>query len=402
MSDNTITVFLNELHNAQKEIIAERDRFNVVVCGRRFGKDILGHNLYSETGLDGFPAGWFSPTYKMLNDTWRDVTRILRPIATRINSQEHRIELLTGGVLDMWSLDTPDAARGRKYKRVIVNEAAFVPNLLEAWNFVIRPTLIDYQGDAWFLSTPKGRNGFATLAAWGQERRGGWKSWNYPTSANPFIPQSEIDEFQRNVTARVYEQEILAQFIDDGSFFTRVQDSATAQPQDKAQAGHEYTIGVDWARASGGDYTVFAVIDATTRELCNLVRMQGQPFDIQRARLAELHHRFNDAPILAEYNSMGAPLVEDLQRAGLPVTAFTTTAASKHEIITGLALALEQGELKLLNDATLLGELQAYEVKQRAGLPSYSAPDGLHDDTVIALALAWNHCNSGVSILFEV
>ena len=77
-------------------------------------------------------------------------------------------------------------------------------------------------------------------------------------------------------------------------------------------------------------------------------------------------------------------------------------AGTKHEIITGLALALEQGELKLLNDAVVLGELQAYEMKQRAGLPSYSAPDGLHDDTVIALALAWQQCNSGVSILFEV
>jgi hypothetical protein len=94
--------------------------------------------------------------------------------------------------------------------------------------------------------------------------------------------------------------------------------------------------------------------------------------------------------------------VEDLQTAGLPVTAFTTTAASKHEIMTGLALAFEKKDIAILDDLTLTGQLQAFEVKERAGLPSYGAPDGMHDDYVMALAMAWHEASGGVSILFAV
>ena len=39
----------------------------------------------------------------------------------------------------------------------------------------------------------------------------------------------------------------------------------------------------------------------------------------------------------------------------------------------------------------LLGELQAYEMETLpSGLTRYSAPDGMHDDTVMALAMAWS------------
>jgi len=82
--------------------------------------------------------------------------------------------------------------------------------------------------------------------------------------------------------------------------------------------------------------------------------------------------------------------VERLQTEGLPVTPFTTTAASKHQIITALELAFDKQEITVLNDAVLVGELNAYERKDRAGLPSYSAPAGMHDDTVMALAFAWH------------
>jgi hypothetical protein len=37
-----------------------------------------------------------------------------------------------------------------------------------------------------------------------------------------------------------------------------------------------------------------------------------------------------------------------------------------------------------------IGELQAYEGKRLdGGATKYGAPDGMHDDTVMALALAW-------------
>ena len=48
-----------------------------------------------------------------------------------------RLELVTGGVIQFWSLVNPDTARGRKFKRVVINEAAMVDDLHYTWTAVI-------------------------------------------------------------------------------------------------------------------------------------------------------------------------------------------------------------------------------------------------------------------------
>lgn len=87
---------------------------------------------------------------------------------------------------------------------------------------------------------------------------------------------------------------------------------------------------------------------------------------------------------------MGQPLIEQLQRAGLPVVAFTTTAASKPILIDDLTLAFERRALRIIPDPVLINELQSYEGQRMATGMRYGAPAGMHDDTVIALALAYH------------
>ena len=86
---------------------------------------------------------------------------------------------------------------------------------------------------------------------------------------------------------------------------------------------------------------------------------------------------------------MGRPNNEQLRAAGLPVRDFVSSSASKAAIVEGLAGAIERAAITLLADPVQIAELQAYEGQRTAsGAVRYSAPDGLHDDTVIALALA--------------
>ena len=83
-------------------------------------------------------------------------------------------------------------------------------------------------------------------------------------------------------------------------------------------------------------------------------------------------------------------LIEDLQREGLPIRPFMTTSKSKAPLIEGLALAIERGDLAILPDEVLLNELLSYQLERLPGGGyRYNAPAGLHDDTVIATALAW-------------
>lgn len=215
MSTRTLTLRLHRPHAGQQQLAREERRFNVASNGRRWGKTEWGLNRALLGAVPGQPVGWFSPTYRMLSEVWRDALRLTRDIG-RPHVQDRRIDLVGGGLIDFWSLDTPDVARGRKYRRVIIDEAGMVPGLEEAWHAVIRPTLTDLAGDAWFLSTPRGFNFFHTLYQRGQSADyPEWASWQMPTSANPFLPAGEIEQARLELPERVFRQEYLALFEDD-------------------------------------------------------------------------------------------------------------------------------------------------------------------------------------------
>jgi len=91
---------------------------------------------------------------------------------------------------------------------------------------------------------------------------------------------------------------------------------------------------------------------------------------------------------LIELNSIGEVNFEELVRDGLPVMGFTTTMQSKIIVIEGLKLALATEEWQFQEDEIWTDELESYEQTiNKLGKSSYSAPKGLHDDTVIARAL---------------
>lgn len=383
---------LADLHPAQRRVATEARRYNVLDCGRRFGKTLFGLNRAKYTLRQGKPVGWFAPTYKLMLDVWLDARRSMRDEIYSANKTEMRLELHNGAVFDMWTLDNVDAGRGRKYARVIVDEAALVKNLTDAWQSSIRPTLTDLLGDAWFLSTPKGRNGFWQLYQMGLDpSEKDWACWHMPTSANPYIDAEEIEAARRMVPERVYRQEYLAEFVEDSGFvFRRITEAATAEPLAQGAEGVRYIYGCDWARFH--DFTVFVVLDPKTKRVVAMDRFNQIDYSLQLGRLRALCHRFPPASIIAEENSMGGPIVERLQKeARLPVRPFVTTNATKAGIVEALALAFEQGEIEILNDPTLIGELVAYDQERLpSGLMRYGAPSGMHDDCVMALALAWH------------
>ncbi|KPV51007.1 hypothetical protein SE17_23690, partial [Kouleothrix aurantiaca] len=182
-----ISLKLRRPHQGQATIYKGMRRFNVISCGRRFGKTIIGTNLLLEAALEGLPVAWASPTYKMLLEVWRDFLQLAAPVIAKngIDKQNKRVTLITGAVVDFWSLASADSIRGRKYRRFIIDEAAMDSALLDHWNLVIRATLADYKGDAFFLSTPKGRNGFWSLFQLGlDDAQGDWASFQMPTVTN--------------------------------------------------------------------------------------------------------------------------------------------------------------------------------------------------------------------------
>jgi hypothetical protein len=194
----------------------------VLCCGRRWGKTKLCEELLispdDETNgaLNGFPVAYFSPTYKMLMELWRSMVAITQPLIVLKSEVEKRIELIGGGVIDMWSLDSPDSIRGRKYKRIIVDEAAVVTDLKYAWTEVMRPMLTDLKGDAFFLSTPKGKSNYFYDLAQHADHYDDWATFQMPTVSNPFIDPAEVEEARKQLDPLTFAQEYLASFVTEG------------------------------------------------------------------------------------------------------------------------------------------------------------------------------------------
>lgn len=389
MATATVSVMLPKYHAAQRQIRAEAARFNVLACGRRFGKTKFLKRLASESAIERYPVGWFAPTYKVLTEAFSEIRKTLAPILSGSNKSEKTLTLITGGVIEFWTLEDPDAGRSRKYKRAIIDEAGMCAALHDQWPEAIRPTLADYQGDAWFGGTPKGRNFFYEAFQRGQDPlQTEWRSWQMPTGANPYIKPEEVAAMKAEMPERKYLQEIEAQFLDDaGGVFRNVRACAIGQRKD-AVDGRQYVGGVDWGRSN--DYTVISIFDTEAQEQVYLDRFSGIEYSLQRQRIADTFRLYPNLALYAESNSIGQPNIEALQRDGFYVVPFVTTNASKAQAVESLALALERQAVTLINDAVLISELEAYEsTRLPSGLYRYDAPQGLHDDTVMATMIAW-------------
>jgi len=364
----------------------------VLNCGRRFGKDIIQRNYASEGLLSGEPVAWYEPEYKSLMENWNWFVDTFYPITKDKSEVEKRIDLVTGGYIEMWSLQDKDASRGRHYKRALVNEAAKVKDLEYSWNAVIRITLADLQGSAMIGSTPKGLNYFKTMYDRGMDNlQNEWASFHKTTYDNPYIARSEIEELKNTLPEIIFNQEILAEFINsEGAVFRRVQEAVKMEdPLDEPQPNRQYIAGVDVAASI--DYTVVSVMDVMSKQLVYMDRFNRVDYSVLEDRLYSLYHRWNLDVIKIEANSIGQPVIDHLENKGMNIIPFMTTSATKQPLIMNLQSAFEHGDIGIYNYPVLIGELLSFESKRSpSGSFSYSAPDGLHDDTVMSLALAWD------------
>lgn len=391
---------LPPFHPRQREIALDDARFKVAACGRRFGKTRLGAALCIMTAGGGGRAWWVAPTYPVASVGWRLIHRMARQVPGAVIRQGDRMATFpNGGEIQVRSADNPDSLRGEGLDFVVMDECAFIQE--DAWLEALRPALSDRKGRAMFISTPKGRNWFWRL--WQKcldDTDHEWRGWQLPTSDNPYIDPAEIEAARRGLPERIFAQEYLAEFLDDaGGVFRRVMDAATLSPLSRPEPGRAYVAGVDVADAA--DFTVISIMDAKTRQQVYLDRFNRVGYEALEDRIHAAYQRWNIQTIVIEDNSIGQPVIDHLRRRGMRIVPFHTSTVSKMPLIQSLQSAFEHGALRILNDPIQTGELQAYESKRTASGFSYSAPEGMHDDTVMALALAWyaiDNTGSGIYV----
>lgn len=401
-------------HPGQVTVRNTAKRINVLSAGRRWRKSTMAIAISAESAAQGLCVVWGAPTYDQAYAAWEEAIKALKNVA--VFNQTRMTAQLGQGSIQFRSLDNPDNVRGKTADVVVIDEAGDV--MPGAWYEVFRPMLIDTNGVAWIIGTPKGRNWFYREYKKGLETPQKYACWNAPTRGcflppdgsppvydyhaleNPYIPFEEIVSLWETMPERSFRQEILAEFVEDGGgVFRNVQQCVHGiHGDDMPQPKRHYVIGVDWGRVD--DFTVFVVMDAKDKRVVQVDRFNQVSYEIQKGRLAILHSKWGSRPsatveIVAEQNSIGDPLIESLNTAGIPVQPFVTSFTKKEMVIQDLSLRIERGQISFPDHKDLLEELVAFTCETTpSGNIRYSAPTGGHDDCVMALAIASHHAFS--------
>jgi predicted phage terminase large subunit-like protein len=247
------------LHDAQKEVHDSDARWKILCAGRRFGKSRLGVQMCMEVALAGGRAWWVAPTFAISRVGWRDIQAAAasfpEEMGVNIKVGDMQVDFNNGGFIGVRSADNPQRLRGEGLDFLVMDEAAFVKE--ETWTEVLRPTLTERKGSALFISTPKGMDNWFYRLFERAETADDWQRFQFPSTANPLVEESEVAAAKTEIGSLVFAQEYEAKFISEGSQMFK---------QDWFKYYHE---GVGQVHADGetydlNDLTLFGSVDLAT------------------------------------------------------------------------------------------------------------------------------------------
>lgn len=377
----------------QEDIWFDERKNKVLVIHRRAGKTSLAVNklIYEAILNPGKVYFYIAPTIRQAKDiVWKAPNMLSQYLPMVAVEKKNEVELTiyfkNGAQIHVKGADNPDSLRGMNPFGVVIDEYAQIKK--ELYDEIIAPVLAENGGWVWFIGTPKGKNHFYEKYSMAFANPS-WQAVILRSKDSKIIPQEILDELKKNgMSQRTYEQELECMFHDtEGVVFRRVKENV----EDCLNApisDHQYAIGVDLARLQ--DFTSIDVLDRHTWKIVYRERFNQIDWNLQKARIESVARRYNNARLKIDSTGVGDPIVQDLQKIGLAVEPVRFTNVIKREMIETLIIALEQDKLKIPNDPVLIDELVSFtcDINERTGTVYYSAPQGLHDDCVISLALA--------------
>jgi len=382
-------------HARQREIEECTAKRIVIRAGRRGGKTTLAARVAIKLAGAGRRVLYTTPIADQTDAFWQKCNDWLAmAVAARlINKNETRrlLDFRHGeGRIAARTAFKPDHLRGDYGDLIIFDEFAYQDPAV--WEKVGAPMLLDNDGDAWFMGTPNRRNHFYTLNLKAEANEDGrWAAFSFPSTDNPFLSAEALAELSKDMTDEDYQQEILAVFLPgEGAVFSVGPDNFWTP----ARCEHPKLMAIDWGHYP--DYTSISIGCPICRNEQDLTRLRGH-YPTQWEAIETLWLDWGKPGVWAEGNGVGLANLQALQAAGLPVNSFWMgsdpsgggRSGSKSQIIQGLKLALEKKTWRFVKHDVAQRELESYEMKQssRTGALQYSAPDGMHDDTVISRGL---------------
>ena len=378
----------------QQDAIYCPERYGVIEASTKSGKTfgcmgwLLEHAL---EGKKGWAYWWIAPSYFQSKIVWRRFMDTLPIDRRKGNETELTITLGNGATMYFKTGDKPDLLYGEDVYAAVIDEDCRIRE--DAWH-ALRTTLTATQGPVRLIGNVHGRKNWAfKLARQAEQGKSGYHyakltAWDAVEAG--VLERAEVEDARDALPLAVFNELYLAEPTEDGSNpfdIKAIQDCTMPLLAE----GPAVDFGWDLARGKrpGSDWTVGIGLNKD-RRACNLERFQ-MPWNSTVLRIRSIT---GTVPALVDATGVGDPIVEELQRGGGNYEGFTFTSQSKQQIMGGLAVAIQQRKIGF-PEGPVVDELEGFEyVYTRTGV-QYSAPEGLNDDCVCALALANAHFDAG-------
>jgi len=353
---------------------------------------------------------WVAPLYKELPPATRTVREVTPKnwIKQKYENQGviRYLKLFNDSECYFHSADKEDSLRGSGLHGVVIDEAPILKE--QRWTAEIEPSLMDYDGWALFIGTPKGKNWFSRLRARGEDPSDSlYKSWRFSSYCNTieqggFLKKSSIDTIANDLPELLRRQEILAHELEGEGIVFRNIDSRIRSNIPPYLVGEQIVVGSDLGKSI--DFMVNIAL-RMNGEVVGFERYARLNWVLQRKRVVAFAQRFGNAHILLDSTGLGDPVYDEIRTEYSNVEGYKITSTTKNPLIENLSIMLDNGDIWFPGDPehkkfsielnpqfpVLKSELEAftYDILSSSHI-RYGAPEGLHDDCVIALALgAW-------------
>lgn len=271
----------------QKTVADSTARYKILRCGRRTGKTyfIIIDSLSLCLLYPNISIAYVGLTYGHAKDVvWEDYLKLAGPLVEYKNSQELLIKFHNGSRIKLYSWDSVDNMLGKKYHKVYLDEAAVAKNLSKAWSDVIEPTLLDYKGEAWFTSMPRGKGQFKAFID-DSKNKSDWQDFHFTSYDNESIPdvKHELDEKRKHIAPSVFAQQYLAEFTDlEGRIYTEFKrdDAVPECPFTPERYGFSVDFGYNhplaaYVYALDKDDNIFVMRELYMRKLDDQMRLRA-------------------------------------------------------------------------------------------------------------------------------
>lgn len=373
-----VPLFLKEAYMDDSKVVS-------IKAGRRTGKTYnFALWLVQQADNDpGSPCLWVDTKQGNID---KYVDRYFNPLLRKMNlwdkceynQQKKILKLHNGSYIDFGSAERPEMMEGFGYKYAVLNEAGIIFKKRSLWENTLYPMIKHAKVRA--IGTPKGKNHFESLYRQ-------YKSYSFSAYDSPFWTPEEIAAAKLTMTQEAFRQEMLAEFIDGaGAVFRNIALNISGELLDGPVEGRRYALASDIAKHQ--DFTVILVGDLETQQVVYHERFNQIDWGLQKSRIANVYRKFNCAKGIIDATGVGDAVFDDLKNDGLDLEGFKFTSTTKQELVSNLSVAMDNSTIHYPRIETLIDELEMYAYEQRAnGQFSYSAPEGFHDDEVMALAL---------------